>query len=65
MRAGVARGTRPLESRPHLPPARRRMPAIRTAVNARSEEFRANAGRLERQDLVLLTTTGAKSGPTP
>ena len=26
------------------------------------EEFRANGGRLERQDLVLLTTTGAKSG---
>ena len=26
------------------------------------EEFRANGGRLERQDLVLLTTTGARSG---
>jgi deazaflavin-dependent oxidoreductase (nitroreductase family) len=26
------------------------------------EEFRANDGRLERQDLVLLTTTGAKTG---
>lgn len=26
------------------------------------EEFRANGGKLERQDLVLLTTTGAKSG---
>lgn len=26
------------------------------------EEFRANSGRLERQDLVLLTTTGAKTG---